>query len=336
MNPYEVLGVPANASEEEIKKAYRKQAMSSHPDRGGDPGKFKEVQEAYEVLTNPNKNRPRDFGESPFSDMFTWAFHQEHRQQQKRGQSIETMVVLDFWESIKGCSKNIAYERREFCKQCNGTGAKDANAIKPCGHCKGTGRKHIGNGFLRIETFCNTCNGTGQVVAENCQSCSGHGVVLAKRNIDITVPPGIDNGMRIRVQGQGDLGKDGAGNLYCSIHVKSHPHIKRDQSDLIVNYPVSFIDALLGCKSSFKLLDEVIEFEVPAHSTNETLFRMTGKGACHPNNALVRGDLLIKLECVGPETLPEDAKKLLLKLREWEKKNPDKFSAINEFKKEMN
>jgi molecular chaperone DnaJ len=347
---YEILGVSENASAEDIKNAYRKLVLKYHPDKN--PGneeavaKFKEVQTAYEILTDPQKKRLHEqkahgFAAhgpgTPFTDIFTWVFNDgvTQRSRSRRGQNIEVVVVLDFWEGVYGCHKDVAFDRKVFCQACDGSGALSSESIKTCSACRGTGRTYQKRGPIRIEGFCSSCSGTGESITEFCKSCNGQGTYTKKHTVNVNVPAGIDNNMRLSLAGQGDVGKDIPGNLYCVIHIKDHSYVKRKGRNLWVKLPVTYTDAMLGGEFPIKLLDEVIVVKVPPNTANGHRVVFPDKGVPYLDNIYNKGDVVVEVEYDCPSSLTDDVKELLLKLKEWEKSHPEKFSAIASFERAM-
>lgn len=336
MNPYEILGISPGASEDDIKKAYRKKAFETHPDRMMDDGaKFKEVTAAYEHLTNKSHAAPtmhqQPFGDD-FDSVFNWAFKdQSPTVRLRRGQSIEVCVDVDFWESLRGCVKEVSYQRNATCHTCDGSGAKNASAIKKCSACNGTGVTHLKRGFLRIETHCSTCRGAKEVITENCETCAGSGSVPHPSVVSINVPAGIRNMQKIALKGQGDVAKGGAGNLYCTILVKEHPLLIRQENDIILRLPITYTDALLGKKVTVPWFGEQLVIDVPKMAQNRHVIIFPDKGASDLTNSYVKGNLLVQIEYDKPGIMTDELKKILSKMKKWEEEHHDSFTAVKEF-----
>jgi len=352
---YATLEVSRGASADEIKKAYRKLALKYHPDRNPDDkkaeAKFKEVSEAYEVLSDENKKRIYDqygadalkagagagpgrggFGFSSMEDAlrtFMGAFGggggesifesffgfggEQGPSGSRQGTSKKATVDITFEEAMSGVSKEIAITNLIDCPTCDGLGAASQADIKKCTHCKGTGQIHQSRGFFTMMSTCHECRGAGQIIKNPCSECHGMGRVKKKQRVKVTVPPGIDNGMRLKMSGYGDAGEHGgpSGDLYVSIHVLPHEVFQRDGDDIIIEMPISFTDAALGVKKeiptplSGKHLLIVKEGTQPG-----SVLRVKGAGA--PNvHGQGRGDLLVHITIETPVHLSEKQKSLL-------------------------
>ncbi len=337
---YEILGVSRDASDEEIKRAYRKLALQYHPDRN--PGdkeaeeKFKEISEAYEVLSDPEKRRIYDmYGHeglegkgystgfsdideifSTFDDIFEDLFgfrtstRRRRRARPRRGRDLRYDIEITLEEAYKGTEKEISFERLEPCPECNGIGGK--NRIT-CPSCGGMGQITRSHGFFHISTTCTRCNGEGYIFAEPCPECRGSGVVRKKRKINIKIPPGVDTGSQLRIRGEGEPGEYGAapGDLFIVIHVKEHGFLKREGEHLYCEIPVSFIHAILGNKISIPFIgDEEVEVEIPPGTQPESIIKVPGKGMPKLGSEK-RGDLFVKIHVLLPKKLTSKQRELL-------------------------
>ena len=348
---YDVLGVDKSADATAIKKAYRKLAMKYHPDKN--PGdkeaeeKFKEINEAYEVLSDETKRRNYDqfghegvngqgfggaggfggqgfggfddiFGDI-FGDMFGGGFSGGSRQRRRgpeRGADIKQRVNISFEEAAFGKKVQVKINRSEECDQCHGSGAKPGTSKKTCPTCHGSGqvqsvqRTPFGN--IASTRTCSTCNGEGEVIDSPCSKCHGKGSIRKTKTIEVDIPAGIDNGQMIKLGGQGELGTRGGprGDLYIEVNVQSHPLFTRDGYDVYLEMPITFAQATLGDKIQVPTLDGKVEYEVPEGTQTGTVFRLKGKGIpkLKPN---VRGDQYVKVTVEIPKKLNEKQKELV-------------------------
>lgn len=365
---YEVLGVNKDAEEGEIKKAYRKLARQYHPDvNPGDEKsaeKFKEVTEAYEVLSDANKRANYDrfghaandpnfgaggfggggFGGGGFDDLgsiFDMFFGGQrtggrNRTGPERGADLRYEMEIEFTEAAFGLEKEIEIPRTEDCTLCGGTGAKSGTHPTTCDVCRGTGQvQHIQNTpfgqFVNVRT-CSKCNGEGKIIADPCQECKGKGRVRRMRKINIKIPAGVDSGFRLRVAGEGESGLRGGsrGDLYIYLAVKPHKFFQRDGTDIYHETKISFVQAALGDEIEIPTLEEgkKATLKIPEGTQTGTYFRLRGKGIPHVREQQVRGDLHVKVKVVTPTKLSEGQKELLREFAKagGEKKNkePDK------------
>lgn len=346
-NYYDILGVDKKASKDEVKKAFRKLAQQHHPDKGGDEARFKEITEAYSVLSDDKKRREYDtygqsFGSGPsggnpfggfdfsgfqnggvefdFSDLFGGGFGDLFggRGKARRGRDISIDIEVAFRESVLGTKRQILITKIGKCDICSGSGAKPGTDVEACRTCNGAGRVHetrnsILGAFSSVRT-CPTCDGSGKIPKEACANCSGRGVLKKEEEISIVIPAGIDGGEMIRMPGLGEAIKGGvSGDLYVKVHVKEHPIFKKQGLNLIMEMPVKLTDALLGTSVSITTIDDrQLEVKVPPMTAPEQTLRIRNKGVNVDGRT---GDLLIHLSAAFPKKLSGKAKKLVEELR---------------------
>ncbi len=348
-NYYETLGVDKKASQEDIKKAFRKLAQQHHPDKGGDEAKFKEITEAYATLGDEKKRReydaygqsfgggagaggfggfdPSQFGgfgqggvEFDFSDIFGDIFGAATgaRTRVRRGRDISIDIEISFRESIEGTKREVLLTKVGKCDTCHGDGAKPGTEMKTCTTCNGAGRIHETRntplGPLSSARTCSTCEGAGKIPKEKCATCGGHGVLKKQEEIVIPIPAGIDGGEMLRMTGQGEAIKGGhSGDLYVKVHVKPHPVFRKDGMHLIMEMPLKLTDALLGTTATITTVDEKqLEVKIPPMTAPEEILRLRGKGIKLEHGT---GDILIRLSTTMPKKLSSKAKKAIEDLK---------------------
>ena len=348
---YEVLGVAKGASDEEIKKAYRKLAKKYHPDLNpGDKNaeaKFKEVNEAYEVLSDKDKRAKydqfghagvdpnfgaggygggfggfTDMGDIDLGDIFGSFFGGgfggggSRRNGPAKGDTLRSSVTISFEEAAFGCEKEISISRSESCDVCKGSGCAPGTTADTCPDCHGSGviRIQRGNGGFSFSTTaqCPKCHGTGKIIHSPCKTCNGAGAVRKNRKITIKIPAGIDDGQAISLRGQGGAGKNGgpAGDLIISVRVRPHPQFKRDGNAVYLEQPVTFLQATLGAELEIPTIDGKVKWNLPEGTQPGTTFRLRGKGI--PNvNGRGRGDQFVTVDVQVPRNLSHEQKEAL-------------------------
>jgi len=336
---YEVLGVSREADAREVKKAYRAKAVQFHPDRNPDDpvaaDKFKEAAEAYEVLSNDEKRSVYDrFGHeglsgrghagfqgmddifSNFGDIFGDIFGGGRSRGPRRGADLRYDLEVSFEDAAFGTRKELILEGQEDCGDCSGTGARDGTAMETCATCQGRGEVVRNQGFFMLRTPCNACGGRGRQIRERCQGCRGQGQVRTRRTINVKIPPGVDNGTRIRLGGEGEKGPQGApsGDLYVGIRVQSHPRLERDGVQVHSIEEVDFITASLGGRLDVETLHGSQTVQVPAGSQPSDRIVLKGMGIPELQGA-GKGDHVIHVRVTIPRELNDEARKALEDLR---------------------
>ncbi len=343
---YEVLGVSRDASEEEIRKAFRKLALEYHPDRNKSDGaaeKFKEINEAYQVLSDPRKRADYDryghmgvgqnggargfegfenFG--GFGDIFDAFFGgfgttTRTRTSARRGADLQVTMTVEFEEAAFGAEKELEVQRTEMCGHCHGSRSEPGNSPTTCGNCGGTGqvrRSHqsIFGQFVQVAT-CGTCRGEGRIITHPCTRCRGSGQERKTRKLRVSVPAGIETGTQLRLTGEGEAGANGGppGDLYISIRVKEHPVFRRDGYDILYQLPINIVQAALGATVKVPTLEGDAELVVPPGTQSGEVFRLRGKGIPHLRSKQ-RGDQLVSIFVEVPRNLTEEQRKLFQEL----------------------
>lgn len=341
---YEVLGLSRDASSEDIKKAFRKLAMQYHPDRNHDASaseKFKEINEAYEVLSDEDKRAAYDryghaaadnvfgrgfegFDMGGFGDIFEAFFggtttSRPRRQTARRGSDLKYQINITFEEAALGCEKEIEITRTELCATCRGNRSKPGVQPIRCATCEGSGQirrvqRSLFGQFINTTT-CPDCQGEGTLIKEPCPDCRGSGYQKHKRHISVKIPAGIDNGNGIRLTSEGEAGYRGgsAGNLYVMVSVKSHPYFKREENDVLYELPVNFAQAALGAELEVPTLHGSAKLKIPSGSQNGKVFRLKDKGIPHLHSG-GRGDQMVVLKVMTPDSLTKEQRRLFEEL----------------------
>lgn len=353
---YEVLGVEKGASDDEIKKAHRRLAKKYHPDLNKDnpeaAEKFKELNEAYEVLSDKDKRAKYDqfgfagvdpnygggaggfgggFDMGDLGDIFGSMFggfggsSRSRRNAPQRGETLQQHIVLSFEEAAFGCEKEISVTRYENCESCGGTGAAAGSSPETCSYCRGSGQvtqtQRTPLGMFQTSAPCPQCQGTGKIIRNPCKKCGGVGKQRRNRTLKVNIPAGIDDGQSIRLSGQGGAGVNGGpnGDVIVTISIRPHPIFTRDGSDVICEIPISFTQAALGDTLQVPTIDGKIEYNIPEGTQTGTVFRMRGKGIQNVNGR-GRGDQYVRVNIEVPKNLTHKQKELL---REFENSTTD-------------
>lgn len=351
---YEVLGVERGCSATEISAAFRKLAVKYHPDKN--PGDeeaaryFKEAAEAFEVLSDGEKRSRYDrfghagidgpgggsphftdvndifeafggiFGEG-FGDLFGRGRGRGGRRATK-GADIRCDVTLDLLEAARGVTKVVHFERHEECSECHGSGARPGTKPEKCKYCGGRGQVVQSAGIFRMQTTCPSCHGAGTTINDPCTGCRGEGYLRKRVKREVTIPPGVDNDVRLRLTGEGDPDPHGGprGDCYCFLHVKDHPLFRRDGRNLICQIPITYTQAALGAAIEVPTIEGKEELEVPAGTATGEVFRLRGRGMPDPH-ARGKGDLLVQVHVEVPKSLTPRQEELLRELAEEERTN---------------
>ncbi|MCY4283577.1 MAG: molecular chaperone DnaJ [Gammaproteobacteria bacterium] len=335
---YEVLGVSKNASDVDIKKAFRRLAMKYHPDRNPDDKqaeeKFKEAKEANDILSDKQKRAAYDqFGHagvsaaaggpdaqgfSGFGDIFDSVFGDIFGAQGRGGQrgqsgaNLRYDLELDLEQAIAGSTIKIRVPRLVICSECSGSGARKGSSPVQCPTCNGAGQVRMQQGFFSVQQTCPKCRGQGKIISDPCRACQGQGRVRDSKTISVKIPPGVDTGDRIRLSGEGEAGAHGtpAGDLYVNVIVRDHDIFTREGSDLYCEVPVSFTAAALGREVEIPTLDGKVKLRIPPETQSGRLFRLRGKGV-RSVRSTARGDLLCRVALETPVNLSKKQKELL-------------------------
>ena len=340
---YKILNVERNASDAEIKKSYRSLAMKHHPDRNADnpaaaEEKFKQVKEAYEILSDPKKRSAydqfghagvdqsmggrggaSDFGDA-FSDIFGDMFGRRSggsQQSGQRGSDLRYNLEISLEEAVEGTEQKIRIPVLVTCGDCSGSGAKKGSSPITCSMCHGHGQVRMQQGFFTVQQTCPTCRGTGKQIKDPCGKCYGQGRVKDEKTLSAKIPAGVDTGDRIRLSGEGEAGQMGApsGDLYIEVHVKAHAIFKRDGANLSCEVPISFVTACLGGEIEVPTLGGKVLLKIPTETQTGKLFRLRGKGV-KPVRGGPIGDLICKVLIETPVNLTTEQKSLVEKLGE--------------------
>lgn len=377
-NYYEILGVSKTANADELKSAYRKLAKQYHPDMYADKSdaekkaaeeKFKEINHAYDVLSDEQKRAAYDrFGDEngpqpgegfggfggfsgasggfgfDVDDLFSTIFSgfggtgRPSRNGPMRGRDILVSLVITFEEAVFGSQKTVSVKRVESCAACHGTGAKDGNAFKVCPQCKGAGRVNVTQrtpfGQISTQSECPTCKGSGRVIIEKCSACGGQGRIERQRDVKVNIPAGIDSGQRITYHGEGHSGANGGenGSLVVQITVKPHKLFERNGSDVSLEVPISIVDAALGTTLKVPTLYGEQEVKVPEGTQSGTVFKLRGQGIKKIKSES-KGDMYVKVAVEVPKSVSREQKELLKKLADsFDVKQYPKMRAYQEKK----
>lgn len=363
---YEVLGVKKDATDEEIKRSFRKLAKQYHPDVNKEPGaeeKFKEIGEAYAVLSDPSKRSQYDqfghaafqngaggasgaggfsgfdFNDFDFSDIFDDLFgggfgfgRNKRKNKSQKGADTLVRIQLDFMEAIKGCKKTIKIDLNDTCDKCAGKGGFRE---KTCPTCGGRGRVVVQHnslfGVFQTETTCRDCGGLGKTYEEKCNKCNGKGTVKQTKEIEVEVPAGVDTGNKLRISGKGEAGKNGGpnGDIYIEFMVKEHDLFERDGSDIYIEVPITITEAILGCKKEIPTLENNVYLEIKPGTQSLTKLKLKGKGVKQVNDRFT-GDLYAVINVVVPTKLSRSQKELIKELADTDLESE---AEIKKFKK---
>jgi molecular chaperone DnaJ len=354
---YEILGVPKNASEEEIKRAYRELAKKYHPDvnKSADAEeRFKEISEAYAILSDPQKREVYDnygkagvegrysyediFNEDIFKDIFNgfggfdsifdifFGGGRRRRTEERRfaPRDISVSITVELSDAFNGAEKMVEISRKALCSKCNGLGAESQNDIRVCPQCKGNGRVRVTQnslfGSFTTVTTCNRCGGTGRIIERACSHCRGKGYVEERKSIVVNVPAGVDEGTLLRVAGEGEFG----GDLYINVHLKEHPLLKRSGNDLIAEAEISFPEAALGTDIEIESIDGKVSVSIPPGIQSGEVVRVKGRGIFSLGSKK-RGDMIVKIDVRTPTKLTREERELIEKLLDMEKNKGSKL-----------
>ena len=352
---YEVLGVSKGASDEEIKKAYRKVAKKYHPDLNpGDKeaeAKFKEANEAYEVLSDSTKKARYDqFGFAGVDPNygagagggFTGGFGgtRQSRTGPQRGESLRVGLTITFEEAAFGCEKSVTIERVDQCPTCHGSGCAEGSSPETCSHCGGSGviqqRRQTPMGVFSTQSPCPACGGKGKIVKDPCKTCRGAGQQQKRTTVQVKIPAGIDNGQTISLRGQGNAGRNGgpAGDLQIVVTVRPHPLFRREGTNVYCDAPITFAQAVLGGEMEIPTIDGKVKYTIPEGTQTGSAFRLRGKGI-PALNGRGRGDQYVTVYIETPRNLNKQQKEALKKFSETLQENnyEERKSFFSKFKK---
>ena len=373
---YETLGVSKNATDEEIKRAFRKLAKEYHPDVNKSPdaeAKFKEIGEAYAVLSDENKRRQYDqFGHSAFQngggstggyggayggfdpgdinlddilgDLFGGGFgfgsfgrgRSSSKSRSSKGEDIRVVLNLSFEEACFGCEKDIKLDLSSTCSKCNGKGGFNESKCSTCG---GAGRVIIDQqtifGYMQTQRTCPDCRGTGSSFKEKCSECRGTGIVNKTKTLTVTIPEGVDEGFQLRLSGKGNAGANGGsnGDVFIEFKIKEHPIFERDGADIYLEVPITIADAALGCKKEIPTLYGNIIMDIKPGTQNYTKLKIKGKGIKLPNTSS-KGDMYAVVNIIIPTKLDRKQKSLLEELKDTDLENSSEFKTFNKYLKD--
>lgn len=365
---YEVLGVEQSASDREIAAAYRQLAIKFHPDSNPDneeaTAKFKEAAEAYEVLADSDKKARYDqFGHAGlegtaggqpgfsnvedifdtfgdifgsggiFGDIFGGG---RRRGRRRKGADLKSEIALDLEEAARGTKKTLRFNRSKQCTTCEGNGAEPGSTPQTCQQCGGHGQIVQSAGILRVQTTCPNCQGSGRVISAPCKSCDGNGLVAEQVELEVAIPAGIDDGMQVRLSGEGEPSHHGgpAGDCYCIVHVREHSLFRRDGKHLLLEMPVTYTQAALGALIEVPTLNGMSELEVPQGTQSGHVFQMRGLGLPDPRGNGTSGELVIRVHVEVPKRLGPREEELLRELAELEHANvsPQRKTFLDKLK----
>lgn len=338
---YETLGVPRTASDDELKKAYRALAMKYHPDRNPNnkdsEARFKEASEAYAILSDKAKRAQYDqFGHvegngsgggfegfgagQPFGDIFGDIFSDFFGGQTRgrarsgalRGSDLQYNMDITFEQAAFGHATEVNIPRLETCDQCGGLGAKSAKDVEVCSYCHGTGQMRIQQGFFSVATTCSHCRGQGRIIRSPCPKCHGEGRQRKTHKLRVTIPAGVDTGHKLKLTGEGEHGVQGGphGDLYIAINVQPHPFFQREDSDILCEVPITFVQAALGADIEVPTLEGKVELKIPSGTQSQKVFRLRGKGIAQIRGG-GRGDQYVRVLVEIPSSLTPKQRDLL-------------------------
>jgi len=350
---YEVLGVSRNSTPDEIKKAFRQLALQYHPDRNSSDAsaedRFKELNEAYSVLSDPDKRAQYDrfghagpagqgFGgfedfqgmgvEDIINDFFGGIFGGGGGGRSRRGADLRYSLTVTFEEAVFGAEKEISVPRMSGCRECGGTGARKGSSPEKCGACNGRGQVTMQQGFFSIRRTCSRCGGSGQVIKDPCGPCSGTGQVRETRTLKVKVPPGVESGTRLKLRGEGEAGPGGgsAGDLYVVLTVEEHPFFVREGADLFCEVPITFPQAAMGAKIEVPTLSGRKDLSIPAGTPSGHEFVLRGEGVASLSSGR-RGNLVIRVLIEVPRKLTKKQRELLEEFQKLSEASPGPIAS---------